>query len=42
MQNLNKFEMHSMSMSEVPFDVMETNYAAPAFVEPEVIKINHV
>jgi hypothetical protein len=21
---------------------METNYAAPAFVEPEVIEINHV
>jgi hypothetical protein len=42
MHNLNEFEMHSMSMSEVPHDVIETNYAAPAFVEPDVIEINHV
>jgi hypothetical protein len=34
--------MHSMSMSEVPHDVIETNHAAPAFVEPDVIEINHV
>ncbi len=42
MQNLNEFKMHSMSMSEVPHDIIETNYAAPAFVEPDVIEINHV
>ncbi len=42
MHNLNEFEMHSMSMSEVPHDVIETNHAAPAFVEPDVIEINHV
>jgi hypothetical protein len=42
MQNLNEFEMHSMSMSEVPHDVIETNHATPAFVEPDVIEINHV
>jgi hypothetical protein len=42
MQKLNEFEMHSMSMTEVPYGVIETNYAAPAFVEPDVIEINHV
>jgi hypothetical protein len=39
---LNQFEMHSMSMSEEPHDVIKTNHATPAFVEPDVIEINHV
>jgi hypothetical protein len=42
MHNLNEFEMHSVSMIEVPHDVIETNHTAPAFVEPDVIEINHV
>jgi hypothetical protein len=40
-QKIEDYDIHSMSMTEVPTDVIETNYIAPAFVEPDIIECNH-
>ena len=38
--NPEEYETYSMSMNELPADVIECNLARPAFVEPDIIECN--